>query len=76
MTKIVALSVVVLWVACGIGAAGLSFAYFQGKYPTIAATNRRADLGNALMMGLVFGPIALFAEFFLSGFGEHGWRLR
>lgn len=64
------------WVACGIASAGFDFAYFQGKYPTIAKESRLEDLGQALLLGIITGPVALVVAFCLGGFGKYGWRLR
>ena len=64
--------IIVGWLACGVGAAGLFFADFRASStPTISA---RQDLGIALLLGIV-GPISLVSGFLLTGFGEHGWRL-
>ena len=70
------LLIVVAWVACAVGTAGFWFAYFQGEWPNSAKYNRREDLGDAMLVGLVFGPIGLIVSFFGTGFAEHGWRLR
>lgn len=67
--------IIAAWLACGIGGAGFCFAYFQGRYPTLAARDRREDLGNACLVAM-FGPLGLVIAFCLSGFGEYGWRLR
>ena len=56
--------------------AGIFFAYFQAKFPNIAEEDRREDLGQAWGMGLLFGPISLIVEIFMSGFVEHGVRWR
>ena len=69
------LIVIELWVLCGIAAAGFAFAFWQGKFELIAESNRREDLGYALMFGLTFGPLALLISFFAGGFGKYGWRL-
>lgn len=65
-----------LWMLCAVGAAGFTFAYFQGEYPSIAQHMRRTNLGMAVVIGVIGGPIALFVTFCFSGFGEHGWRLK
>lgn len=68
--------VICAWIACGVGTAGITFAYFQDSYPTIAKQTRRQDLAFSCFLGGLFGPIGLVISFFLSGFAEHGWRLR
>jgi len=67
--------IIVGWLICAVLTAGMWFAEFQGKFPEVAQKNRRSDLGEAILIGLVFGPLGLVAEFFTSGFAEHGWRL-
>lgn len=62
------------WIVCGIFAAGGLFATMQGDFSSDEST--REDLGVALLIGLAFGPVALVLSIFLSGFYEHGWRLR
>lgn len=66
---------VVFWLLCGLLEAGMNFAYFQDKYPNHAERDKREDLGDALLMGLMYGPIGATIEFFESGFAEYGWRL-
>lgn len=64
----------ILWLLCGILSAGIDIAYFAAAYPTLK--QYRKDLGEALLCGLIFGPLALFVSFFYSGFCEHGIRWR
>lgn len=65
-----------LWIACGIGGAGFSFSYWQSMFPEGAPNRVRGDLGFSLLMGIWLGPVFLVIAYFLSGFGEFGWRLR
>lgn len=69
-------AVITIWLICGLGAAGLYFAYFQGEYPNSAKDDYRKDLADGFLFGLIFGPIALLVGFFRSGFAQHGWRLK
>ena len=62
------------WVFFGVLSVGWTFAYCQGKFPTIAEDNWREDLGFAVAFGFL-GPIAAFLAFVGGGFAEHGWRL-
>ena len=59
---------------CGVLSAGISFAWFQGKWPELAERYRQEDLGNAWLGGLLFGPISLGVEIFTSGFAKYGLR--
>jgi hypothetical protein len=68
------IAIAIGWIVCGVLSAGIDVAYFQQKFPSLASY--RKDLGFALLMGLIFGPIALMVSFFTSGFCEHGWYLR
>lgn len=67
---------VLAWAAPGLLSAGFTYAYFQGEFPKQAHASRRQDLGAALLMGILCGPMALIVAYCLSGFGKHGWRLR
>lgn len=67
-------SIFMLWLVYGVLAAGFGFAYFQGKYP-VGRDDRAENLGFWLLVGLVFGPIALLVSFFGTGFGKYGWKL-
>ena len=67
-------ALIIGWLVCGIGASGFTYAYFADEFP--AVRNHRADLGQALLIGLVTGPIGLVGTFFFTGFAMHGWRLR
>ena len=64
--------IVVVWLLCGVAAAGLCYAWWREDAPFLDA---REELGLALLMGLVCGPVALVIIWFVSGFGQHGWRL-
>lgn len=63
---------IAVWIVSAIGAAGLFFAYFQGKY----GGDPDEDLAMGLLFGLIGGPVTLFVAFFMSAFGKHGWRLK
>jgi len=64
--------IVVMWIFCGILGAGFQNAYFQLKFELCEG---RRELGNALAMNVVIGPIGLFTSYLISGFGEYGWSL-
>lgn len=68
--------IILIWVACGLVAAGGSNAHFRGRYPSLnSISDRRETLGFSLIWGLIGGPIALLACVFLTGFFVHGWTL-
>ena len=65
-----------IWILCGILAAGISFAYWQGAYSFRSKENKLLDLIFSLTWGLLFGPIFLIIAFIGSGFAKYGWRLK
>ena len=67
---------VLFWLFCGVIAAGIFFADVQGGFPSIAKEYYREDLGLSVGVGLIAGPFALVVALFMSGFCQHGWRLR
>lgn len=66
---------IVGYIACWIGSAGLTFAYFQSEFPYIADEMRTRDHYLSILLGFG-GPISLVTVFILSGCAKHGWRLR
>lgn len=60
------------WVGSGLLHAGLFYAHFQRKFPTIADQYRAENTNMALVTGALLGPVALFATL-ASGFFRHGW---
>ena len=69
---IIALTIVIVWVACGIYACGSWFAYFQNKYPDIAEVHYDDDRRGAFI-AFAWGPIAAIVEATHAGF-KYGWR--
>ncbi len=67
-----ALAVLLVWLICGILAYGLTFAYFQRQYPTLAETEYESDFRFALSAGMA-GPIGL-GVCLLSGDWRHGFK--
>jgi hypothetical protein len=61
---------ILFWILCGIGAAGILVASFDKDNDSF-----RQELGSGLLMGVLFGPVALVVCFFWSGFCQYGWRL-
>ncbi len=64
------------WLACAIFTAGAFFADIQDSFPMIAKVCERQDLAFGLVLGLIGGPIGALVSIFLTGFFQHGWRLR
>lgn len=63
------------WILCSLYSAGTTFAYYQGRWPTIAVQCRRADLNFALVMSLG-GPLTALMTLFYCDFNKYGWRIR
>ncbi len=63
-----------LWIACGVLAYGLTLAFFQRKFPLIAADDYWDDVLFAVFIGTL-GPIGLFTAL-VSGGTKHGvkWK--
>lgn len=67
---------ILLWALCGVAAAGLIFAYFQGRFEKTADQYLALDREFALLFGLSAGPLALVIAILGTEFGRYGWRLR
>ena len=66
--------IVCVWLLFGILGAGWCFAYFQGRFYSIAQEEWREDMGLAILFSIL-GPVFAIMSFLLSGFGKYGWRL-
>jgi len=72
--------VVILWVICGVLAAGGLYSYAQWDIPFTPMlfsprerrANRRGDMAMACLFGLS-GPLALIMAAFATGFFVHGF---
>ena len=51
---------IAVWLVCSVLTFGLSFAYFQRKYPYTAESNYKEDFGFCFTLGLL-GPLAFIA---------------
>ena len=67
---------VFLWLGCGFIGAGWAFAYAENQFVVPGRDTRRESLGFSLVLALIGGPVFMVTAFLLSGFAEHGWRLR
>lgn len=64
-----------LWIGCGVLAYGLTFAHFQGKYPTIAIETLPDDRRVATFMAIA-GPIGLFVALIQGEPRKYGLRFK
>lgn len=75
MNVTLVIAIIAGWLICAVLATGISFADLQGRFTTIAAAEKRRDLGLSVLLGLGGGPVALLVTFCHSGFCKFGWRL-
>ena len=66
------ISCIAAWLVCATIAASIALGEFQGRYPSIAKTNYRANLSMSWFFGLFLGPVAMVQSFFMSGFCQYG----
>jgi hypothetical protein len=74
LIAIAAILGVLAWVACGVLAYGLYFAYFQRKWPSLAEEHYDTDRGRARWW-LIGGPLALLGAL-IAGGTEYGLKFR
>ncbi len=63
--------IIALWLACGMGGAGMIVAFVQEQF---WCKGYRQDLGMASVYA-VTGPVFLIVAAGISGFAEAGWTL-
>lgn len=74
MTILVTLLIIcLLWITCGIIAAGWEFAYLQGEYPNIAEMQYEEDRQWALTTVIPFGIIGLIVAIHSASY-KYGWK--
>ena len=61
-----------LWLACGLFASGMGYAFLQREFFTIAKDTRIQDGTFSLLVAIVAGPAAIF---FMGMGAGHGWLL-
>ena len=74
MTTWVLVAVVAAWIASGVGMAGVTFAWIQGEYPSVAKEKAVFDRCFALFLGAVTGPVGLGVALMMTR-AKHGWHL-
>jgi len=68
-------SLIVFYCVCCFLSYGLTFAYFQRKYPVIAKSGYRTDVVTCTGLSL-FGPISLLITFFMYERGIYGFKIK
>ena len=64
----------IFYLICGLLSAGITFAYFQDEYPSIAKRDYKKDCFFAYLIGLIGGPCGLLVGIFFTKFAKHGIR--
>jgi hypothetical protein len=68
---------IALYIVCSVISTGWLFAY--ERHSDTRAASLREDLGWCWMFGLFCGfggPVGVIVVWLMTGFGEHGWRLK
>jgi hypothetical protein len=63
------------YVALGVYVYGITFAYFQREYPTIAGLDYSSDRRRGICFGLV-APISVFVVYRMSHNAKHGLKFK
>lgn len=61
---------IVIWILCGVLSYGISLAYFQRQYPSLAKECYREDVRDSLVMSSI-GPFGLLSTLLVFG-TKHG----
>lgn len=70
------LAVVLIWLAYGFVAYGVTFAALQrGLFPSLAKNYYSSDRKFSLLFGFIFGPIALIVLAFEGDF-KYGFKIK
>ena len=78
-TTLIIILIIISYVICSILCTGFFFANFQSQFPEIAVKKKRQDLAVAVLIGLFSGLLSIIGvgvAYLLTGFGEHGWRIK
>lgn len=74
MLSMIVAGALLVWLICGIVAYGLTFAFFQKKWPTLAEETYWSDFRLALLVGII-GPFGI-AMNVVMGNVRHGFKWR
>jgi len=69
------ISIILLWIACGLVNYGGMFAFFQREFPCIAEKNRNRDK-SFCNMAFATGPWGLIPTILVSRFFKHGFKFK
>ena len=72
---IILISFIVIWIISGILTYGISLAYMQREYPSIAEEMYLEDVVFAMFFSIL-GPMSLLISFILSNYGKYGLMYR
>ncbi|MFA6048246.1 MAG: hypothetical protein WC737_05575 [Parcubacteria group bacterium] len=72
---------IILWLICSFFSYGILFADSQHFSLSIGGEGMakkyyRENLSDSLFLSLFLGPLALIISFFVSGFCEHGFKIK
>lgn len=68
---------ILAWCVAGLPGLGWNLANAKARWgPAFWEQEYRQQLGFYLVYVFLFGPIFSFLSYFMTGFAEHGWRLR
>ncbi len=65
--------VIITYLICCILSYGMSFAFWQRKFPNIAPHAYRSDIISSIMFSLL-GPISLLFTYFNTNFAKYGFK--
>jgi hypothetical protein len=66
---------IVSWFACGVLSYGITLAYFQRNWPTMARKHYSSDVRLAICMGII-GPMGAVFAYCRSHRAKHGLQFR
>lgn len=72
MHTVIGIIFVLFWVVSGLGAAGICYAHFQRKYPSLCKDSRGPDRMLAFGFALS-GPIGFVVALISSSWCRYGW---
>jgi len=73
MNNLMIFGLIALYISGGVFYYGLSFAFWQRNWPSIAEKEKPKDQGDAFF-GAFLWPMGLLALALTVGFGDHGFK--